>query len=86
MITYELRASLCRYTFMNTDEQVLDSGKDLTNMLACLLIKSCKKLTAYQLKTCCAWLALSPFVLTEHISSLFIYLSRTYVLFFCLGY
>ena len=28
---------------MNTDEQVLDSGKDLTTMLACLLIKSCKK-------------------------------------------
>ena len=35
---------------MNTDEQVLDSGKDLTNMLACLLIQSCKKMTAYQLK------------------------------------
>ena len=50
LITYELRASLYRYTFMNTDEQVLDSGNDLTNMFACLLIKSCTKMTAYQLK------------------------------------
>ena len=35
-------------------------------MLACLLIKCCKKMTAY---SGCAGLARSPFVLTEHISS-----------------
>ena len=35
-------------------------------MLACLLIKCCKKMTAYPGS---AGLARSPFVLTEHISS-----------------
>ena len=40
-------------------------------MLACLLIKYCKEMTAYP---GCAGLARSPFVLTEHISSKYIYM------------
>ena len=59
LIAYELIAGLFRYKFMNTDmNQYLIFRYDSTVV---------SKVTAYQL--CCAGLARSPFVLTEHISS-----------------
>ena len=59
LIGDELRASLYRYTFMNTD-----MNQYLIFRYASTVVR---KMTAYQL--CCAGLARSPFVLTEHISS-----------------
>ena len=52
-------ASLYRYTFMNTD-----MNQYLIFRYASTVVR---KMTAYQL--CSAWIARSPFVLTEHISS-----------------
>ena len=68
LIANELIACLYRYTFMNTD-----MNQYLIFRFASTVVR---KMTAYQL--CCAGLARSPFVLTEHISSfLFIYLYGT---------
>ena len=62
LIANELIASLYRYTFMNTD-----MNQYLIVRFASTVVR---KITAYQL--CCAGLARSPFVLTEHISSIYI--------------
>ena len=59
LIAYELIASLYRYIFMNTD-----TNQYLVFRYASTVVR---KITAYKL--CCAGLARSPFVLTEHISS-----------------
>ena len=69
LVANELIASLYRYTFMNTD-----INKYLMFRYASIVVR---KMTAYQL--CCAGLARSPFVLTEYISSLLIYLFIWYV-------
>ena len=61
LIANELIASLYRYAFMNTD---MNQYLMFRNASAVVRI-----MTTYQL--CCAGLARSPFVLTEHISSLF---------------
>ena len=59
LIANELIPSLYRYAFMNSD-----MNQYLIFQYASTVIR---KMTAYQL--CCAGLARSPFVLTEHISS-----------------
>ena len=59
LIANELIASLYWYAFMNTD-----MNQYLIFRYASTVVR---KMTAYQL--CCAGLARSPFVLTEHISS-----------------
>ena len=49
LIAYELRASLYRYTFMNTDmNQYL-----IFRLRIGMLISYCKKMTAYKLKCLC---------------------------------
>ena len=49
LIAYELRASLCRYTFINTDmNQYLIFRKCMG-----MLINYCKKMIAYQLNALC---------------------------------
>ena len=58
----ELKASLYRYTFMDTDMNQYLIFKYASTVV--------RKMTAYQL--CCAGLARSPFVLTEHISSILV--------------
>ena len=62
IIANELIASLYRYAFMNTD-----MNQYLTFWYTSTVVR---KMTAYLL--CCAGLARSPFVLTEHISSIYI--------------
>ena len=74
LIASDLRASLNRYAFMNTDvNKFIYIGKGLNNILACLS-SVVRKMIAHQLKPHCAGLARSRFVLTEHISSVYAYL------------
>ena len=62
---YELRASLYRYTFMNTDMNQFKLGKDLTNIWACLSTRV-RKMTAYHLRALLCW---ASSLAIEHISS-----------------
>ena len=64
LIANEQIASLYRHTFMNTD-----MNQYLIFRYASTVVR---KMTVYQL--CCAGLARSPFVLTKHISSIYIYI------------
>ena len=66
LIANELIASLYRYAFINTD-----MNQYLTFRYTSTVVR---KMTAYQL--CCAGLASSPFVLTEHISSIYVWYVR----------
>ena len=44
---------------MNADmNQLIYSGKDLTDILACLSIRVSKKMTAYQLRDLLCWVSL----------------------------